>query len=96
MIVTRPVDTSTRPSSQPRTTTSHAPSPATATAKTAGTSTKIAASAFAAFTGLQWRQLRELGGTISELKQEQKPLPAQVEAAGEEGPPGGVELEECD
>ena len=49
-----------------------------------------AASAFAAFTGLQWRQLRELGGTISELKQELKPLQAQVEAAGEEGAPAAV------
>jgi len=46
-----------------------------------------AASAWAGFTGLQWRRLREIGGEITTLKAELKPLKAKVEAAGEEGPP---------
>lgn|ERR1719424_590379 len=45
-----------------------------------------AASAWAGFTGLQWRRLRELGSTINDLKAQRKPLAAQIEAAGEAGP----------
>lgn len=45
------------------------------------------ASAWAGFTGLQWRRLRELGSTISELKAQRKPLAAQIAAAEEEDPP---------
>eukprot|EP00964_Phaeocystis_antarctica_P119260 scaffold83011_cov63-Phaeocystis_antarctica.AAC.3 len=48
------------------------------------------ASAFAAFTGLQWRRLREVGVTIGDLKKELKPLQAQVEAAGESGAPAAL------
>jgi hypothetical protein len=51
---------------------------------------RYTASAFAAFTGLQWRRLREVGGTITDLKKELKPLQAQVEAAGESGAPAAV------
>lgn len=42
-------------------------------------------SAFAAFTGLQWRQLRELGDQVTALKAEQKPfaLTAEQVEAGE-------------
>lgn len=52
--------------------------------------TMYAASAFAAFTGLQWRRLRELGGTITQLKAELSPLQKQIEAAGESGAPAAV------
>ena len=46
------------------------------------------ASAFAAFTGYQWRRLREIGNEISELKAEQKPLKAKIAAQEEaEEPP---------
>jgi len=48
------------------------------------------ATAFAAFTGLQLRRLRELGGTISDLKAELKPFTAQIDSAGEGGPPAAV------
>ncbi|KAL1511304.1 hypothetical protein AB1Y20_006109 [Prymnesium parvum] len=44
------------------------------------------ASAYAAFSGLQWRRLREIGTEISELKEQQKPLKAKIEAAGDEQP----------
>jgi len=43
-----------------------------------------AASAWAAFTGLQWRRLREMGGEITKLKDELKPLTAKIEAASKE------------
>lgn len=48
------------------------------------------ASAFAAFTGFQWRRLRELGTTITELKAERSPLQKQIDEAGESGPPAAV------
>jgi len=51
---------------------------------------RYTASAFAAFTGLQWRRLREVGVTIGDLKKELKPLQAQVEAAGESGAPAAL------
>ena len=38
------------------------------------------ASAFAAVTGFQWRQLREIGGQVTELKAEQKTVAAEIEA----------------
>jgi len=42
--------------------------------------TMYAASAWAGFTGLQWRRLREIGSEITELKAELKPLTAKIEA----------------
>ena len=41
------------------------------------------ASAFAAFTGYQWRRLREIGNEITALKAEQKPLKAKLDALEE-------------
>ena len=43
------------------------------------------ASAFAAFTGFQWRRLREIGGEITELKAELKGPKAAIAAAEEKG-----------
>jgi len=43
------------------------------------------ASAFAAFTGWQWRRLREIGGEITELKAELKGPKAAIAAAEEKG-----------
>merc|ERR1719343_17460 len=51
------------------------------------------ASAYAGFTGWQWRRLRELATEISELKQERKKLQDKVDAAGEEGPPPALKQE---
>ncbi|KAL3923661.1 MAG: hypothetical protein SGPRY_004151, partial [Prymnesium sp.] len=45
-----------------------------------------AASAYATFSGLQWRRLREIGTQISTLKNDQKPLKAKIDAATEEQP----------
>ena len=58
--------------------------------------TMYAASAWAGFTGLQWRRLREIGGEITELKAELKPLQAKVEAAGEAGPPAALTSQVAD
>ena len=44
---------------------------------------RYVASAWAGFTGLQWRRLRELGSTINDLKAQRKPLQAQIAAAEE-------------
>jgi hypothetical protein len=44
-----------------------------------------AASAYAAFTGWQWRQLREVGGQVVSLKKELKGPKAQVAAAQDKG-----------
>ena len=49
-----------------------------------------AASAFAAFTGWNWRRLREIGVEITGLKAELAPLKKQIDEAGEGGPPALV------
>ena len=49
------------------------------------------ASAFSAFTGLQWRRLREIGSEITALKGELKALPAVAE--GEAKSPKAIDLE---
>eukprot|EP00965_Chrysotila_dentata_P121989 4032448-Pleurochrysis_carterae.AAC.1 len=42
--------------------------------------TMYAASAFAAFTGFQWRRLREIGNEISDLKQQQSAVSKKLDA----------------
>lgn len=46
-----------------------------------------AASAWAGYTGLQWRRLRELGTQITGLKAELKPLQQRMDAASDDTPP---------
>ena len=49
------------------------------------------ASAYSAFTGLQWRRLREVGGEITQLKQELKgPKEALTAAQESESPPSAA------
>jgi hypothetical protein len=49
-----------------------------------------AASAYSAFTGLQWRRLREVGNEISTLKEQLKGPKAQVEATAEGSKPSAA------
>jgi len=57
-------------------------------------------SAWSAFTGYQWRRLRSIGGEITALKEEAKPLKAKLEATADpEHPPDAaltLQLSELD